>query len=106
MPPSRRAKIFAPFDALKGLSEAIAEKEKIVVPKRILSEDRVAEINRTLSELNPGQVITVIYYGSYEQNYLQRTGKVTKVDAYWHNLILGNFCVDFSEIDDIVIHGA
>ena len=43
MPASRRAKQFSPFDALKGLKEAIAEKERIPTPRRILVEDALAE---------------------------------------------------------------
>ena len=45
MPASRRAKQFAPFDALKGLKEAIAEKERIPSPRRILAEDAQSELN-------------------------------------------------------------
>ena len=38
MPASRRAKQFMPFDALRGLKEAIAAKEKRLEPRRELSE--------------------------------------------------------------------
>ena len=37
---SNRAKQFMPFDALKGFREALEEKERILVPKRELSEGR------------------------------------------------------------------
>lgn len=37
-----RAKIFAPFDALKGFREALRAKERVIVPKRELAEDRQA----------------------------------------------------------------
>jgi hypothetical protein len=33
---SKRAKIFTPFDALKGFKEAIHEKKRILVEKRSL----------------------------------------------------------------------
>ncbi len=35
-----RAKQFMPFDALKGFREAVAEKERIIVPKRDLPEEK------------------------------------------------------------------
>ena len=54
MPLSQRAKQFAPFDALKGLKEAIAQKEHTPTPRRELSEDAIAEINTRLSNLKPG----------------------------------------------------
>ena len=90
MPRSRRAKQFMPFDALTGLREAIAAKERVTEPRRYLSEDAIAEINETLNGLRKGQVVTIVYYGDYEQKYLQLTGPVTKVDSYWNSIQIGN----------------
>jgi len=98
MPRSRRAKVFQPFDALVGLREAIAAKERVTEPKRELTEDSIAEINKTLMELQKGQIITVVYYGDYEQNYLQLTGPVTKIDPYWNSLQIGTTVLNFPEI--------
>ena len=99
---SRRAKQFQPFDALRGLKEAIAAKEKVPTPRRYLSEDSIAEIDKILSSLRKGQIVTVVYYGVYEQDYLQLTGPVMKVDPYWNNLQIGNTTIDFSEIDGLI----
>ena len=101
MPRSRRAKQFMPFDALRGLKEAIAAKERVIEPRRYPSEDAIAEINATLLGLHKGQIITVVYYGVYEQVYLQLTGPVTKVDSYWQNLQVGNTTIEFPEIDQL-----
>ena len=101
MPPSRRAKQFVPFDALKGLKEAIAAKEKISTPKKELAEDMIREINSILVDLRKGQNVTVVYYNGYEEEYLQLTGEVEKVDAYWKLLQIGNVAIDFEEISEI-----
>ena len=101
MPASRRAKHFAPFDALKGLKEAIAEKERIPTPRRILAEDALEELNLQLSQLRKGAIVTVVYYCIYEQEYHQLTGSVVKVDTYWSLLQIGNTAIDFSEIAEI-----
>ena len=98
---ARRAKVFQPFDALVGLREAIAAKERVTEPKRELTEDSIAEINKTLMELQKGQIITVVYYGDYEQNYLQLTGPVTKIDPYWNILQIGSTILNFPEIYQI-----
>ena len=98
---ARRAKVFQPFDALVGLREAIAAKERVTEPKRELTEDSIAEINKTLMELQKGQIITVVYYGDCEQNYLQLTGPVTKVDLYWNCLQIGRTVLNFPEIYQI-----
>lgn len=102
MPRSRRAKQFMPFDALRGLKEAIAAKERVIEPRRYPSEDTIAEINATLLGLHKGQIITVVYYGIYEQVYLQLTGPVTKVDSHWQSLQIGNTIIDFPEIDQLL----
>ena len=101
MPRSRRAKQFQAFDALRGLKEAIAAKEKTPTPRRHLSEESIAEIDKALYSLQKGQIVTVVYYGVYEQEYLQLTGPVMKVDPYWHSLQIGNISIDFPEIDQL-----
>ena len=101
MPPSKRAKQFMSFDALRGLKEAIAAKEKISIPKKELAEDMVREINSILVDLRKGQSVTVVYYNDYEEEYLQLTGVVEKVDSYWQLLQLGNIAIGFDEISEI-----
>lgn len=101
MPPSRRAKQFSAFDALKGLREALAEKEKIPEERRELSADAVEELNRTLNALTKGQQVTAVYYCSYERCYQQLTGPVTKLDPYWRMLYVGNVGIEFGEIIEL-----
>ena len=103
MPASRRAKQFAPFDALKGLKEAIAEKERIPTPRRILAEDAIEVLNRQLSQLHKGNIVTVVYYCIYAQEYHQITGAVVAIDTYWSLLQIGNMAIDFSEIAEIEV---
>lgn len=65
MPPSQRAKQFAPFDAVVGLRKALYEKERIRTPRKLLSEDMIEEIDRTLKELNLYDIVTVTHYNKY-----------------------------------------
>ena len=101
MPIKMRAKQFAMFDALKGLTEAIAEKEQQNIPRKELSEERIEEINQCLSQLKCGDVVTVKYYCHYGKQYLQLTDIVTKVDPFWKLLQIGGIVIGFSEIDEI-----
>ena len=103
MPPSRRAKIFSAFDALKGLREALAEKEKIREPRRELAPDKAEELNRTLTGLKQGQTVTVVYYCSYLQAYTQLTGPVTRIDDYWGLLYVGDVGIEFPEILELIL---
>ena len=87
-----RAKIFAPFAALKGYEEAIAQKQKIVVPRIELSEEAKEYLDLQLSkidsQLREGQhpIITIVYFQKDKGNseaggeYIQFTGMVAKFD--------------------------
>ena len=101
MPPSRRAKLFVPFDALKGLKEAIAAKEKHPEPRRELTDYMKEQINNALLDLQKGQQITVVYFGKQEQQTTQITGTVMKVDAHWQTLHINQVTIDFQEIYEI-----
>lgn len=103
MPPAQRAKIFNMFDALKGLKEALALQEKRPEPRRYLAEDAAEELNKKMQMLEPGQIITIVYYCEYGQEYRQITGPLQKVDLYWNSIQIGNTCVAFSELFDIVL---
>ncbi|MBO4337038.1 MAG: hypothetical protein J5842_03100, partial [Lachnospiraceae bacterium] len=48
MPASRWAKIFAPFDALKGFDEAIGSKEELYVDRIEMSDEQHRSINKKL----------------------------------------------------------
>lgn len=87
-----RAKIFAPFAALKGYEEAITSKQKIVVPRIELSEESKENLDLQLGKIErlvtKGQhpMITVVYFQMDKESiedggeYIQFTGMVSKLD--------------------------
>lgn len=87
-----RAKIFAPFAALKGHDEAIAAKEKIVVPRMELSDESKEYLDLQLKKIEQliktGEhpIITVVFFqksntGLMELGeYIKFTGMVAKID--------------------------
>ena len=52
MPAGRRAKIFAPFDALRGFSEAVASKDVVYLEKTQLDIEAKEELGRRLNILH------------------------------------------------------
>ncbi len=48
----RRAKIFSPFDALKGFSDAVASKDILYISRPELTEEEKADINHKLNILH------------------------------------------------------
>jgi hypothetical protein len=81
MPMSERAKIFMPFDALKGYREALAERERraTAVPMSELSDERRSEMSRVVAGLVPGETVCVSHY--VDGRYETVVGPLSKVDA-------------------------
>ena len=79
MPPSRRAKQFAPFDALKGLKEAIAAKEKRPEPRRELTDYMKEQINNTLTELRKGQQLPMKRTERHSQSFGRTSRRPTEI---------------------------
>lgn len=98
-----RAKQFMMFDAMKSLTEAIAEKERQFTPKKELADDRIDELNKILMELRTGDKVTVEYYCQYESRYKKLSGQVKKIDLYWESIQIGESLVSFSEISNIIM---
>lgn len=97
----KRAKQFAMFDALKGLKEAIGEKETQSYPKKELSEDKIDELNQKLKNLRKGDRITVEYYCEHGKTYQLISGEVERIDTYWKCIQIRNISISFSEIINI-----
>ena len=97
-----RAKIFMPFDALKGLKEAYELQEKIAENKIELGEDRELELNKKISSLVKGDNVTIKYY--YGIEYIETSGIVKKVDDINKNIQLLSTKIDFDDILDIEIN--
>lgn len=74
----QRANIFQSFDALKGFRELLDEQERIIVPRRILSEDDLEELNYKIHKVKPGMIVTIDYYD--QMDYIRVKGIVTKIN--------------------------
>ena len=99
MPIGERAKQFAPFLALRGLPEELAEKERIVQPRKIPSSDMAEHLDRMLQMLRPGHMVTVVYYRGGE--YRQKTGMVARMDRRLHILQLVEEEICFEDLFEI-----
>ena len=102
MDPAERAKKFMPFDALKGLKAALREKERIVVEKKELSEEKGEELDRKLREIQRKDIVTVIYF--HEDEYVKVTGMVSRIDMTARVLKVVNTKIGFDDIYDIEVN--
>lgn len=100
MPIPDRAKQFMPFSALRGLNEALAAKERIVVPKPELSEEMAEELDHKLQSLQSGQVATIVYY--HTDQCIRITGMIARIDSSSQLLQIVNTKIAFTDILDII----
>ena len=94
-----RAKQFIPFSALKGYEEALRAKEKVVVPKMELSDEKKEELNRKLQQVQKNDIIPVVYF--HQNEYLQMEGMVSKMDKDARILKVVNTKIAFGDIYDL-----
>ena len=102
MPIEERAKQFMPFAALRGLPDALAAKEKVLVPKIELSPEMEEELDRRMHLLTKGKMATVIYFQKGE--YIKITGLVARIDKTSRLLQIVNTKIRFEDILQIEIH--
>ena len=103
MPIKERAKIFAPFDALKGFREMLAQDEIIHEPRIEPSEDLINELSNTINRLEVGMMIEVKYYVSECEYYKKITGIFTKIDKVYKKITIVKTKINIEDIIDIKI---
>ena len=94
-----RAKQFVPFAAVKGFEEALRRKEKIVVEKIDLSEERKEELDFKLHQINKNDIIKVVYF--YKDEYIKIEGMVSRLDIDARVLKVVNTRIPFEDIYDL-----
>ena len=94
-----RAKQFVPFSALKGYEEALRAKEKILIPRMELSEEKKEELNRKLHQIKRNDIVTVIYFCKGE--YIQMEGMVSRLDKDARILKVVNTKIPFEDIYEL-----
>lgn len=97
-----RAKQFMPFAALKGYEEALRAKERIVVDKKELSEERKEELDEVIHKIKKQDMVTAVYYEREE--YLKLTGMVSKIDFDSRFIQIVNKKISFEDLFSIGIN--
>lgn len=91
-----RAAQFAPFAALSGHDDAIAEASRLTTPKHILSDDEMKELSDLLTNIInriPEQDTYTFVYFVPDQNkeggkYESLTGSIRKYDEYTRSFVM------------------
>lgn len=73
-----RAKQFMPFDALKGLQDALREKEIEYEQRKELTEESLTELQTEFNKIEIGSRVKLKYYK--ERKYSDVLGEITNID--------------------------
>ena len=92
----QKGKQFQPFEALKGFKEEIKKQELEITDKPTLSVDQEEDINSLLLQLNINDLIYLLYYN--QNHFIEIKGKVNKINAQYHYLIVNNLKIYFEQI--------
>ena len=116
MDPGQRAKLFAPFDALRGFSAAIIAREVTYEPFRVLSDDEMAALGRKIALLQPLVAnsraarenrirIGVEYFCPCDEaedgmfgRYITYTGTLKRIDPVRGQLLVDDTLIDLDDI--------
>lgn len=94
-----RAGQFMPFSPLKGFYDLIREKERIVVPRHEIAEDKAEELTEKVKNITVGMMVKVIYYSDGE--YISAKGMVSKLDLESRHLFVVKTEIPLDDIWDI-----
>lgn len=102
---AERAKQFAPFDAMKGLQEALRDREErhLRVEKHGISDEAAENNSRVMMKLQRGMKVRISYYCAFHD--IERTGRVTDVNTTYRRLKLDDELILFDDIYSIKIIG-
>lgn len=100
---AERAKQFAPFDAMKGLQEALRDREErhTRVEKHEISEEMADHNSKVILKLARGMKVEIYYYCAFHD--VTKRGTITDVDTTFKHLKLDNERIWFDDIYAIKI---
>ena len=108
MPRKNRAKIFAPYQALKGFNDTVHARDTVYVRRLELAEYAQERLDRKLRQIRRWDTVTVTWFqpkpgeaGQDVGQYLSATGTVERVDPVFRVLLLSGQRIPMEDIADL-----
>lgn len=100
---AERAKIFAPFDAMKGLQEALRDREErhLRVERHEISDEQAEYNSRILVKLRRSMKVEIDCYCAFHD--VTKRGRITDVECTFRWLKLDGEKIYFEDIYAITI---
>lgn len=100
-----RAKQFMPFDAMKGLAEALRDREErhSRIPKHDISEEAQEHISQVLLHVEKGSKVFLEYYSNFHD--VEKEGIVSDMNRDLHFFRVDEEKILFDDLYDIQMIG-
>lgn len=100
---AQRAKQFLPFDAMKGLQEALRDREEhhSRVEKREITEEMREANSAVFLRMQKGDTVRLSYFRRFHEALAE--GRVTSIDIPNKYFLLGEEKIFFEDVYDIAI---
>ena len=94
-----RAQQFMPFAALKGYYDLIRERERVVQPRRALTDEEALELSGKLLQVERRKMVRVVHYDG--EAYVTTHGLLSDIDLAGRTLTVVRTRIAFDDIADI-----
>lgn len=91
-----RARQFSPFAALRGYYDLVHERERVIEPRRPLSEEEARALDATIANLQRGVMVRAVFYEKDACRTI--VGTVSQVDMIYHDLWIVRTRIPFDEL--------
>ena len=98
-----RARQFSPFAALRGYYELVHERERVIEPRRPLSEEEARALDATIADLQRGAMVRAVFYE--KDAYRTIVGTVSQVDMIYHDLWIVRTRIPFASLCALEVIG-
>ena len=95
-PRADRAQQFMPFAALKGYYDLIRERERVVEPKRDLTDEQALELSQRLAGLERREMASIVHYDG--EAYVTTHGLVSDIDLAARTVTIVRTRIPFDDI--------
>lgn len=95
------AKQFMPFAALVGFDSLVKEREKIITPKKELSDEENELLSQKMSDLRKGVFVKIRYYKKDAYEFIE--GRVMRIDTVFRTITVTKTTISFDDISEITV---
>lgn len=98
-PRADRAQQFMPFAALRGYYDLIRERERVVEPRRELTDEEALELSQKLAQVKRREMARIVHYDG--EAYVTTQGLVSDIDLASRTITVVRTRIAFDDIAEI-----